>query len=193
LQTHLQLLQQLLQDRRISGETFFEKKALIEAKYQHELHQIQELEKLMSENTQRAYQMTVKTQQDRTKLQTITDIDQNTLDQIFGKDFAAPHTPAHKPTLPPNYEMTVVNREKSTGCHFDNEEKSKPSIYQKHAEEDYSEDFEEEEGEGDEGVLEEYNANFSQLLDEYKSRQEVKLEIDRRAAIQMGALVEDLP
>jgi hypothetical protein len=43
LQTHLQLLQQLLEDQRISAETYFEKKALIEAKHQHEMQQIQQL------------------------------------------------------------------------------------------------------------------------------------------------------
>jgi hypothetical protein len=43
LKTHLQLLQQLLEQGRINGDTFFEKKALIEAKYGHELQQIQEL------------------------------------------------------------------------------------------------------------------------------------------------------
>lgn len=90
--------------------------------------------------------MTIKTQQDRTKLQSITsEIDEHTLDLIFGKDYTIPSPPALSvsataPSLPPSYEMMIVNREKSTGCHFD-QEKTKPSIYQKHAEEDYSEDF----------------------------------------------------
>lgn len=91
--------------------------------------------------------MTIKTQQDRTKLQSITTkIDEHTLDLIFGKDYIIPSPPtlsvsATTPSLHPSYQMMTVNREKSTGCHFDQEEKTKPSIYQKNNEEDYSEDF----------------------------------------------------
>lgn len=90
--------------------------------------------------------MTIKTQQDRTKLQSITaEVDENTLDLIFGKHFAMPSPPvlsvSTTPSISPSHEMMIVNREKSTGCHFDQEEKTKPSIYQKHTDEDYSEDF----------------------------------------------------
>ena len=38
---------------------------LIEAKYQHEMQTIEELKKIMQQNTQRTYEITKKTQEDK--------------------------------------------------------------------------------------------------------------------------------
>jgi hypothetical protein len=44
---------------------------LIEAKYHNEMQHIEELRKIMIENTQRAYEINKKTQEDKTTLENI--------------------------------------------------------------------------------------------------------------------------
>jgi len=71
-------------------------------------------------------------------------------------------------------------------------------------EEEYREDFEEDEEESKEGNINEFftqnpNAdesmtnNFKEIFDEFKVREQVKMEIDKRAAIQMGVMIEEIP
>lgn len=70
---------------------------LIEAKYQHEMQQIDELRKLIAQNREEAVQICRKTEEDRQKIENLSsEINESTLDQIFGKDFA--YVPQADPT-----------------------------------------------------------------------------------------------
>jgi len=95
-----------------------------------------------------------------------------------------------------------IQRQKSTGCHFHSEEPYKASLYKKDQpeEEYYREDFEECDDSSEEPQINNFvtgsaggsadGNNFRELFDEFRLREEVKMEIDKRAAVQMGVIVE---
>ena len=138
------------------------------------------------------------------------------LDLIFGKDFQSEQgsSPEFKLSGPSSVGLTppidamanervlapprlqtdmVVNRAKSTGCHYEPKQ-DHTSIYNKQREgnstPDYGDDFEDESSEEDASGE---DPNLKAMMDDFAAEQEIRGKIDRRAAVQMGMVQEAVP